>query len=80
MDGPRTRTIIFFGWVPVIIKPPMSDLAWPIGPRVEIWPRRERDVLSVEPALACFIEANATAEVRTNARHVRSEVFIVGKI
>ena len=34
-DGPMARTITFFGWVPVTIKPPMSTLS-PVSTKVRV--------------------------------------------
>src|SRR6266478_7111472 len=52
-DGPMARTIIFFGCVPVTMKPPISTLS-PVSTRkrVEMFPRIAGEALGVAVAVA----------------------------
>ena len=62
-DGPIARTIIFFGCVPVTMKPPISTLS-PVSTRkrVEMFPRIAGEALGVAVGIA--VDVGVTVGVR----------------
>ena len=56
-EGPIARTITFFGWVPVMMNPPMRTLsAVSTRRRVEIFPNKLPDGVTVGVALGATVD------------------------